>query len=91
MHCRRRDKLAGQGKEVFLCSAGKPDAIIRKAECVLLCQLRRSCQLCIIANTDAAQSLDGSLDSEKFEKWVLDEIGGNPDNINPEKEEHDDL
>ena len=34
---------------------------------------------------------DGSLDGEKFEKWVLDEIGGNPDNINPEKEAHDDL
>ena len=29
---------------------------------------------------------DGSLDRAKFEKWALDQVGGNPDNINPEKE-----
>jgi hypothetical protein len=29
---------------------------------------------------------DGSLDRAKFEKYALDQIGGNPDNINPERE-----
>jgi S1-C subfamily serine protease len=29
---------------------------------------------------------DGSLDRAKFEKWALDQVGGNPDYINPEKE-----
>ena len=34
---------------------------------------------------------DGSLDAEKFEKWVLEEIGIHPDYINPEKEALEDL
>ena len=29
---------------------------------------------------------DGSLDRGKFEKWVLEQIGGNPDNTSPERE-----
>ena len=29
---------------------------------------------------------DGSLDRAKFDKWALDQVGGNPDNINPERE-----
>jgi hypothetical protein len=29
---------------------------------------------------------DGSLDRIKFEKYALDQVGGNPDNINPERE-----
>jgi S1-C subfamily serine protease len=29
---------------------------------------------------------DGSLDREKFDKWAMDQVGGNPDNISPEKE-----
>lgn len=34
---------------------------------------------------------DGTLDRVKFEKWVIEQIGGNPDTINPEKEARDDL
>ena len=34
---------------------------------------------------------DGSLDRVKFERWALDQIGGNPDAINPEKEARDDV
>jgi len=34
---------------------------------------------------------DGSLDAKKYEQWVLEQIGGNPDNINPEKEAREDL
>jgi len=34
---------------------------------------------------------DGSLDRMKYEKWVLDQIGGNPDAINPDKEARDDV
>lgn len=34
---------------------------------------------------------DGSLDRVKYERWVLEQIGGNPDNINPEKEARDDV
>ncbi len=34
---------------------------------------------------------DGSLDRVKYEKWVLEQIGGNPDTINPEKEARDDV
>lgn len=34
---------------------------------------------------------DGSLDRVKFEKWVLEQIGGNPENINPEREARDDV
>lgn len=34
---------------------------------------------------------DGSLDRVKFEKWVMEQIGGNPDTINPEKEARDDV
>ena len=34
---------------------------------------------------------DGSLDRVKFERWVIDQIGGNPDAINPEREARDDL
>ena len=34
---------------------------------------------------------DGSLDIKKYEQWVLEQIGGNPDNINPEKEAREDL
>ena len=29
---------------------------------------------------------DGSLDRAKFEKYALDQVGGNPDNISPERE-----
>jgi S1-C subfamily serine protease len=29
---------------------------------------------------------DGSLDRAKFEKWALDQVGGNPDNVSPERE-----
>lgn len=34
---------------------------------------------------------DGTLDRVKFEKWVMEQIGGNPDTINPEKEARDDV
>ncbi len=34
---------------------------------------------------------DGSLDRVKFERWVLDQIGGNPENTNPEGEARDDV
>lgn len=34
---------------------------------------------------------DGSLDRVKFEKWVLEQIGGNPETINPDKEARDDV
>jgi S1-C subfamily serine protease len=34
---------------------------------------------------------DGSLDIRKYEQWVLEQIGGNPDNINPEREAREDL
>jgi S1-C subfamily serine protease len=34
---------------------------------------------------------DGSLDRVKFEKWVLEQIGGNPENINPERDARDDV
>lgn len=29
---------------------------------------------------------DGSLDRERFEKWAVEQIGGNPDHIDPERE-----
>ena len=34
---------------------------------------------------------DGSLDVKKYEQWVLEQIGGNPDNINPERDAREDL
>ena len=34
---------------------------------------------------------DGSLDIKKYEQWVLEQIGGNPDNINPEQDAREDL
>ncbi|MEE9912634.1 MAG: hypothetical protein K4571_13030 [Deltaproteobacteria bacterium] len=34
---------------------------------------------------------DGTLDRVKFEKWVLEQIGGNPDAINPEREAREDM
>ena len=34
---------------------------------------------------------DGSLDRVKYEKWVLDQIGGNPDGINPDRDARDDV
>ena len=34
---------------------------------------------------------DGSLDRGKFEKWVLEQIGGNPEAINPEREAREDV
>ncbi|MFO7568257.1 MAG: trypsin-like peptidase domain-containing protein [Smithellaceae bacterium] len=34
---------------------------------------------------------DGSLDRGRFEKWVVEQIGGNPDNIDPEREARDDV
>ncbi len=34
---------------------------------------------------------DGTLDRTKYEKWALDQVGGNPLIINPEKEAHDAL
>lgn len=34
---------------------------------------------------------DGTLDRLKFEKWVLEQIGGNPEAINPDKDARDDL
>jgi S1-C subfamily serine protease len=34
---------------------------------------------------------DGSLDRAKFEKWALDSVGGNPDNINPQREAQEEL
>ncbi len=34
---------------------------------------------------------DGSLDGENFEKWVIEQVGGNPDYINPDKEAQEDL
>lgn len=34
---------------------------------------------------------DGTLDRVKFEKWVLEQIGGNPDAINPEREAREDV
>jgi len=34
---------------------------------------------------------DGTLDRVKYEKWVVEQVGGNPDAINPEKEARDDV
>ncbi len=34
---------------------------------------------------------DGSLDRVKYEKWALDQVGGNPDAINPDREARDDV
>lgn len=34
---------------------------------------------------------DGSLDARKYEQWVLEQIGGNPDNVNPERDAREDL
>ncbi len=34
---------------------------------------------------------DGSLDRAKYQSWVIEQIGGNPDDINPDKEAQDDL
>jgi hypothetical protein len=34
---------------------------------------------------------DGTLDRVKFERWVIEQIGGNPEQINPEKEARDDV
>ena len=34
---------------------------------------------------------DGSLDRGKFEKWVLEQIGDNPEAINPEREAREDV
>ena len=34
---------------------------------------------------------DGTLDRVKYEKWVLEEIGGNPHSINPDKEARTDV
>jgi S1-C subfamily serine protease len=34
---------------------------------------------------------DGTLDRVKYEKWVFDQIGGNPDAINPDREAREDL
>jgi hypothetical protein len=34
---------------------------------------------------------DGTLDRAKYEKWALDQVGGNPDAINPEREAQDAL
>lgn len=34
---------------------------------------------------------DGSLDGVKYEKWVLEQIGGNPENINPERDAREDV
>jgi S1-C subfamily serine protease len=34
---------------------------------------------------------DGSLDRGRFEKWVIEQIGGNPDTIDPEREARADL
>jgi S1-C subfamily serine protease len=34
---------------------------------------------------------DGSLDARKYEQWVLEQIGGNPDNTNPERDAREDL
>lgn len=34
---------------------------------------------------------DGTLDRLKFEKWVLEQVGGNPEAINPDREARDDV
>jgi len=34
---------------------------------------------------------DGTLDRVKYENWVMEQIGGHPDNINPDKEAREDL
>ena len=34
---------------------------------------------------------DGSLDRAKYESWVFEQVGGHPDNINPDKEAREDL
>ena len=91
--CVAASRIASMQQGVQSSSAGPPGSDIQPQGNDIYCHADGDGQVSFVTWRTGMQVSrpDGSLDRVKYEKWVLDQIGGNPDAINLDRDARDDV